>query len=412
MALCQYCGKVEIAWMQQPDRTYVACHAVRDAGGAVVKREVRDGTRTVRRPVADPAKVHYPHANWHGGLRTASECEVWTPLLSKARKATGRVGWRRPVASPPYSPADLPAPVADRDHTTEDLLAALKASVGTHSPSVVVGVDLAADAVTPIAGMGAAVASAAAAKTWRLPEPEELLNAAQRAQWARAEAAIRCAIIPTRVMLWGRPGTGKTELPWRIAQEMGWSHHYQLMSDETPGTELLGHLAVQAGNTVWCDGSLGRALRASQVGPTVLVIDEIGHASADAMTACLLALTNPESLRLTLRSGEVLAPKPENWHVVATSNDEPGMLPSALADRLHINVRVDAPHPGLVRSLTTVEARRAACATSAEYSVRALLTYDRLRASGMSLEDAAGMVWEPATASGFVDAARLEGGRK
>jgi MoxR-like ATPase len=302
----------------------------------------------------------------------------------------------------------VPAPVVDRDWGVEDMskdeaMAALAA---------LAGVPLAEGTITPIAPAAPVAPAAPAVKVRRLPEPEELLSKAQLAQWARAEAAIRCAILPTRVMLWGRPGTGKTQLPWNIAAEMGWSHHYQLMSEETPGTELLGHLAVQAGNTVWCDGSLGRALRASQVGPTVLVIDEIGRASADAMTACLLALTNPESLRLTLRSGEVLAPKPENWHVVATSNDEPKMLPPALEDRLHINVRVDAPHPGLVRSLTTVEARRAACATSAEYSVRALLTYDRLRAGGMTLEEAAGMVWEPATASSFVDAAKLEGGRK
>lgn len=407
MALCQYCGKVEIAWFQKPDRSYVACHAVRDASGAVVKREVRDGTRTVRRPMADPAKVHYPHTHYAGGPaigRTPSECEVWTPLLSKARKAMGRAaGWRRPapMPSPDYSGAAMPAPVVDRDWTDDD-------SDGIVKRVIVPGTPLAADTVSPITTPAAPVER----KARRVPEPEELLSAAQMAQWARAEAAIRCSILPTRVLLWGRPGTGKTELPWRVAQELGWSHHYQLMSEETPGTELLGHLAVQAGNTVWCDGSLGRALRASQVGPTVLVIDEIGRASADAMTACLLALTNPESLRLTLRSGEVLAPKLENWHVVATSNDEPGMLPPALADRLHITVRVDAPHPGLVRSMTTAEARRAACAASAEYSVRALLTYDRLRAGGMSLEDAAGMVWEPDTASSFVDAARLEGGAR
>lgn len=398
MALCQYCGKVEIAWLQRPDRTYVACHAEHAADGTVVKRETRDGVRMVRRPVADPGKVHYPHTHYGTGTaRIASECEVWSPMLSKARKTGGRK-WSRPAVG---LPMPEPAPVPDRDYGVDW-------GVG-EDPAAILGVPLAAEAVTPLATPATKVEKAPKAR--RLPEPEELLSTAQLAQWARAEAAIRCAILPTRVMLWGRPGTGKTELPWRVAQTEGWSHHYQLMSEETPGTELLGHLAVQAGNTVWCDGSLGRALRASQVGPTVLVIDEIGRASADAMTACLLALTNPESLRLTLRSGEVLAPRPENWHVVATSNDEPSMLPPALADRLHINVRVDAPHPALVRSLTTMEARRAACAASAEYSVRALLTYDRLRAGGMTLEDAAGMVWEPATASSFADAARLEGGR-
>lgn len=241
-----------------------------------------------------------------------------------------------------------------------------------------------------------------------LPTAKKLLTAAAFAAWDRAERAIQTKITPTRVLLWGPPGTGKTELPWRIAQRENWAHVYQLMTEETPGTELLGHLIVQAGNTVWSDGTLGRALRLSQEKPVVYVVDEIGRASQDAMSACLLALTNPESLRLVLRSGETLMPKPENWHVVCTSNDDPGQLPPALADRLHISVKVLSPHPGLIDSMTTIEARRLAASASREYSVRALLTYDKLVAGGMSKDEAAGIVWEPEVAKSFNDARRLE----
>lgn len=426
MALCQYCGKVEIAW-HQVERKYVAFHAQRDASGAVVKKDVRDGTRTVRRAVADLTKRHYPHEHWRpSDTRQASECATWTPMAASAMK---KAGWRRApaagaVAAEPVTAADVSTTLAEQlaaagaggtvDH---ELIAALLASVAqaktTRAGRAALGIpaaepietaDMGEDEREPEEEPGAPVE-----KPHRLPEPEELLDAAALAAWARARRAIECDLVPTRVLLWGPPGTGKTELPWRIAESRGWSHHYQLMTEETPGTEMLGHLIVQGGNTVWCDGTLGRAIRASHEGPTVLVIDEIARASQDAMSACLLALTNPESLRLTLRSGEVIAPKVENWHVVATSNDDPAVLPPALADRLHINVRLLSPNPELVRSLTTVEARRLATAASREYSVRALLTYDRLRVGGMDMADAAGLVWEPEAAQSFVDANRLEG---
>jgi hypothetical protein len=402
MALCQYCGKVEIAW-HQVDRRWVACEAQRDTNGAILRKSERSGTRTVTRPVPDPARRHYPHAAWGqvdvtgaAVSRAASECPKWTPELAAGRKGQKRGGWRprtvvRTEPTPVEAAAPVPAPV----------------------PAVSIGV---AAAIGMWSTQDAEVVTEATAPCVpddaprRVKEPEELMEAADLAAWARAEAIVRCPIIPTRVILWGPPGTGKTELPWRIAKELGWEHVYQLMTEETPGTELLGHLVVQAGSTVWADGTLGRAIRASHRGHVVYVVDEIARASQDAMSACLLALTNPESLRLTLRSGEVLEPKPEHWHVVACANDDPAQLPPALADRLHMSVRLLAPHPGLVRSMMTAEARVLATAKAREYSVRALLTYDRLRAGGMSLADAAGMVWEPEAAQSFRDAAALEGG--
>jgi hypothetical protein len=388
MALCQYCGKVEIAWKQLADKRWVAYHAQRDASGAVVRKAERSGTRSVNRPVPDVSKRHYPHE--HYGImdamgnpmpRGASECPEWTPQAAAAsRKMGSKRAWR----------SRAPAVV-----TSTAAVAVAPMAMPMAEP-------------IPTAGIGEDAPTAPAPQ--RVKEPEELMDAADIAAWARAESIIRCAIIPTRVLLWGPPGTGKTEMPWRIAQAEGWTHVYQLMTEETPATELLGHLIVQGGSTVWCDGTLGRAIRASHTGHVVYVVDEIARASQDAMSACLLALTNPESLRLTLRSGEVIEPKPEHWHVVATSNDEPSILPPALQDRLHMAVRLLAPHPGLIRSMTTAEARQLAASKAREYSVRALLTYDRLRAGGMSLEDAAAMVWEPEVCTSFVDAARLEGG--
>lgn len=410
MALCKYCEAVEIAW-HQTDRRWVACEAQRDAAGEVVRVGVRSGTRTVMRPVPNTERPHYPHV---AGFEV-SACPAWTPELARkaveereAKRGRGgmrRHGWRPAAAGIVWEPAPLTAPAARTIHSEDRRVEELLAT--EHAAAIPTSAGIETATVGDVAPTRRATAEPTSTPV-KPEEPEALLPREALAAWARAERAIGCSIVPTRVLLWGPPGTGKTELPHRMAQRENWTSVYQLMTEETPATELLGHLIVQAGSTVWCDGTLGRAIRASHAGHVVYIIDEIGRASQDALSACLLALTNAESLRLTLRSGEVISPKAEHWHVVCTSNDAPDMLPPAIADRLHITVNLTHPHPDLVRSMTTVEARRLACAESREYSIRALLTYDRLRAGGMSRQGAAEIVWEPAAAQSFVDAAKLE----
>lgn len=280
-------------------------------------------------------------------------------------------------------------------------------------PAPVASVIPAASAI-PVADLGkpAARPPVKPAVKATLPEPETLLSSAALAAWGRYESLLTYPTRPLRVFAWGRPGTGKTELPWIVAQARGWTHIQQQLTEETPGVELTGHLIVQAGSTVWAHGTLGQAIEASHAGPVVYVLDEIGRASADALSAIILAGTNPESLRLRLRSGEVIAPKLENWHVVGTSNDDPRMLPEAVRSRFHLSVHLTSPAPGLVRTMTTPEARRMACSAAGEHDIRALLTYDRFRADGLSLEDAARLTWEPEVASSVIDACRLEGGAK
>jgi hypothetical protein len=411
MALCEYCKTVETGWVWIEGR-WVSCVAARKADGSLRTAEVKvdKSGRTAKRPVGDPGMPHFPHRHYEGsgreGERTGYECPEWRPSRKSGRtgRGAGAGARKEPMGSVSSEPAYYPpavAPAMPKGAEIHDAMMGhaeipLAAPIGVADPTAGVPLDSPEPKVEKA----------------RLPEPEELLEPSHMMAWARADKAIRCDVLPTRVLLWGPPGTGKTELPWRIAKQGGWSHVYQLMTEETPGIELLGHLIVQGGSTVWCDGTLGRAIRASQAGPTVLVIDEIARASQDAMSACLLALTNPESLRLVLRSGEVLEPNPANWHVVATSNDDPSMLPGALADRLHIAINLPGPHPDLVRSMKTEEARRLACARSREYSVRALLTYDRLVAAGWTQHEAAGLVWEPSVTKSFLDVVALRAGAR
>lgn len=430
MGLCGHCKQVEIAW-HSDSQGWVAYHAEREADGTVRRKLVNvEAGRKANRPVPDLGRRHYPHINRTGGPSTSDECPAWTLEAARAVKRGKGRSWRTPahlaVPLPPTPALGVETPVVEADKLPPELDVALRtdtfgAPVGgwTHAgpppsnaPATGPTVATVAQAVqVPMATLGAqAVMVVPGVKAQpKLPGVGELMSLEARQAWMRAEKILECGDMPTRLMLWGPPGTGKTELPWRHAKKHGWAHEYQLMTEETPGSDLLGHLAVEGGNTVWLDGSVCRAIRKSHAGPVVLVVDEIGRASADALSACLMALTNPESLRLTTRAGEVLAPKVENWHVVVTSNDDPSLLPVAIADRLHLAVMLTAPHPELVESLTTAEARRLACATSREYSIRALLSYDRLRAAGWSLKDAAELVWEPYVARSFQDAVKIAG---
>ncbi len=442
MGLCGHCKNVEIAW-HHDGKAWVAYVAAVDATGVTARTRVAVGkNRFANRPVPDLGKRHYPHADKHAGPATPDECPVWTLAAAKAhQQAKAKKGGGGKMPMPIVQPmvgldtegvgvgvgAEVDTMVAaimgqGRGPTGgwtqgpaapvnrpigDDAVAALRAAMGAASATV--------GATMPVASgvgqstLGTVVLVPAVAVPQALPSVSDLMALEDRLAWVRAEKILECGVLPTRLMLWGPPGTGKTELLWRHAQKMGWAHEYQLMTEETPGSDLIGHLAVEGGNTVWLDGSLGRAIRKSHAGPVILAIDEIGRASADALSACLLALTNPESLRLTTRAGEVIAPKVENWHVGVTSNDDPALLPPAIADRLHLAVMLVAPHPGLVESLGTEEARRLACATSREYSIRALLSYDRLRAAGWALKEAAELVWEPQVAKSFCDAVKIAG---
>lgn len=109
MALCAYCGKVDVAW-RQIGRNWVACYAKKDANGVIVKAEVRSGEKTVMRPVPVPDAPHYPvkvsPAIYDG--RDAGTYGTWCPewTAEKAAKAIPRGKGKRqqPAPLPPLMP--------------------------------------------------------------------------------------------------------------------------------------------------------------------------------------------------------------------------------------------------------------------------------------------------------------------
>lgn len=155
--------------------------------------------------------------------------------------------------------------------------------------------------------------------------------------------------MPHRVLLWGRPGTGKTSWPHR---------HYAnvesvSLNPESAPEELLGMWSLRGGETVFVDGPAVRAMKHGHV----LVINEIDLASGAVEAALHAVLDDPTIARLTLPTGEVVTPK-KGFRVFATMNGHPSELTEALLDRFEVVLRCDKPHPGIVESIGNVQVAR------------------------------------------------------
>ncbi len=164
----------------------------------------------------------------------------------------------------------------------------------------------------------------------------------KRDTWALIEAALTGA---DRILLYGPPGTGKTTTGMKAGDP---SKVFKItLTEETPATDLLGHFVPKGDHFEWMDG---RAISAWRLGAR-LVLDEIDLGSSDVLTLLYAILADPDVARLTLPNGSDVVPQ-DGFKVVATMNGHPEDLPAALRDRFEVAIRVDAPHPMAIKSLS------------------------------------------------------------
>ena len=150
-----------------------------------------------------------------------------------------------------------------------------------------------------------------------------------------------------RVLLYGPPGTGKTYSA--VAQSTpldmnGNPNVYQItMTEDTASANLEGfYKPSKDGGFEWHDGI---AIQAWRNGGR-LVINEIDHASPDAMTFLHAILDDQDIAMLTLNNDTKETVRPaEGFQVVATTNSPPESLPLALKDRFPVKIHVDKIHP-------------------------------------------------------------------
>jgi len=150
-----------------------------------------------------------------------------------------------------------------------------------------------------------------------------------------------------RVLLYGPPGTGKTHSAVKENAPLninGDPNVYQItLTEESTSADLMGYYQIGENQQfVWHDGI---AIQAWRNGGR-LVINEIDHASPDAMTFLHAILDDQDIAMLTLNNDDKETVRPaEGFQVVATTNSPPESLPLALKDRFPVKIYVDSIHP-------------------------------------------------------------------
>jgi MoxR-like ATPase len=203
-----------------------------------------------------------------------------------------------------------------------------------------------------------------------------------------------------RVLLYGPPGTGKTYSAVKQSTPLdmdGKPNVYQItMTEDTASANLEGFYKPSSDGTFqWHDGI---AIQAWRNGGR-LVINEIDHASPDAMTFLHAILDDQDIAMLTLNNDEKETVKPaEGFQVVATTNSPPESLPLALKDRFPVKIYVDSIHPkameqfpeewhGVITDTTMVED------PEDRISVRAWSEFFQLQDKGFTAETAGRLVF-------------------
>lgn len=149
----------------------------------------------------------------------------------------------------------------------------------------------------------------------------------------------------TRILYYGKPGTGKTTAANRA--ENGHGVYNITLHDESSVAELIGHwVPVQGGGFKWHDGI---AIKAWKEG-AVLVVNEIDKAGGAVKTILMAIMDDPEIASLSLPNGETVKPS-DGFKIIATMNGNPVDLPIALLDRFDAVFEITMPNPEVLKRL-------------------------------------------------------------
>jgi len=191
-----------------------------------------------------------------------------------------------------------------------------------------------------------------------------------RSLWELAEQVT--SMEGLRVCLLGAPGIGKS----RLARGSGRSVFSLTLTEGTSMSELRGHFTLRGMEAIWHPGLVARAWGESHLSPTVLVLDELDHASLESWSFLLQALDDHPSVLLP--TGEVIAPA-SSLTVISTANSLEG-VPVALRDRFPITLTLPGPHPAIAALLPPKVA-------ALPLGTRQKLTFLTLIRTGMEIGD-------------------------
>jgi MoxR-like ATPase len=146
-----------------------------------------------------------------------------------------------------------------------------------------------------------------------------------------------------------------------------------------------GFMPNGKGGFMWLDGSALKAWKGNGTEGGRLIVDEVDKASGDVFATLLAMLDSPESASFEHpETGEVIRPLGGFSAIMTTNIENMGELPTALADRFPIRIRINEPHPSALLRLSPdlrKYAVRMADAGDDRISLRAFIALDKLRAS-------------------------------
>ena len=216
-----------------------------------------------------------------------------------------------------------------------------------------------------------------------------------------------------RILLYGPPGTGKSYSAVKQNAPLNMNGEPNVfsvtMTEDTASANLEGFYKPSSSGTFeWHDGI---AIQSWRNGGR-LVINEIDHASPDAMTFLHAILDDQEIAQLTINNDdkETVRPQP-GFQVIATTNSPPESLPLALKDRFPVKIHVDKIHPKAMEQFPD-EWHKVINDTSivddpeSRISVRSWKEFFELQKRGFEIETAAKLVFAD-KAEELVDAVTL-----
>ena len=201
--------------------------------------------------------------------------------------------------------------------------------------------------------------------------------------WQALEDTLNAGI--DRVILYGPSGIGKTYAGLTTGDVEAGAYRLVCTEDMTNMDVTGGFMPNGKGGFQWLNGSALKAWQGNGVKGGRLIVDEVDKASGDVFATLLSMLDSPESASYEHpENGQIIRPLAGFSAIMTTNIETMGELPTALADRFPIRIRIDKPHPQALLRLSAdlrEYAVRMADAGDDRISLRAFIALDTLRKS-------------------------------